>query len=131
MARPSLITSWIIIAAFLVQSVYAQNTEILSSQPVIHGEINGMKVIVQGDAVAFMAAGKTVPSLDKMDDESCAHDLHCTMQKNKTEAVVWNSEGLWIFNKSRRHTQDDFDEIVPIEPLLPFLCRLISTRQSL
>ncbi len=94
MFRPSFIHALLVVTVLLVRLCYAQNTEVLSSQPMIHGEINGMKVMVQGDAVAFMAADHYTRVLD---EEVCARDLHCTMQKNRTEAVVLSPEGIWIF----------------------------------
>ena len=94
---------------------YAQHTEIVSSQPMIHGEINGMKVVAQGDAVAFMASQKYTMNLD---DELCTRNLHCSMQKNRTEAVLLSSEDIWIFNSPSKNIPDN-DTDVDAEPLSP------------
>ena len=114
MALPPFIHLWIFITALLVQVLYAQNIDVLASQPVIHGEINGMKVMAQGDAVAFFAAGK--PSL-LLGDEECAHDLSCTMQKNRTEAVVFNPEGVWLFETPKMYAPENVTITEPLSPV--------------
>ena len=114
MALPPFIHIWIFITALLVQSLYAQHIDVLAPQPVIHGEINGMKVVAQGDAVAFFAAGK--PSL-LLGDEECAHDLNCTMQTNRTEAVVLNPEGVWLFETPEMYAPENVTITEPLSPV--------------
>ena len=114
MALPPFIHIWIFITALLVQSLYAQHIDVLAPQPVIHGEINGMKVVAQGDAVAFFAAGK--PSL-LLGDEECAHDLNCTMQTNRTEAVVLNPEGVWLFETPKMYAPENVTITEPLSPV--------------
>ena len=81
----------LVIAALLFSKpAPAGNVKIATMLPMIHGEINGMKVMAQGDAVTSFAAGKPSPLLN---EEECARDLNCAMQKNKTEAVVLNPSG--------------------------------------
>ena len=114
MALPPFIHIWIFIAALMAQVLYAQNIDVLASQPVIHGEINGMKVMAQGDAVAFFVAGKKSPLFD---NEECAHDLSCTMQKNRTEAVVFNPEGVWLFETPKMYAPENVTITEPLSPV--------------
>ena len=107
MVPPSYIYLWIFFSALLLQPLYAQNTDLMSSQPLIHGKVNGMDVMAQGDAVAFMAAGKAGSLLAEMDEETCERDLHCTMQKNNTRAIVLNPEGIWIFDSPSKQLPDN------------------------
>ncbi len=93
-------------------------------QPVIYGEINGMKVMVQGDAVAFMASRHYAMKLDK---EACARDLHCTLQKNRTEAVVLNPENIWIFDTPPKQLPDNVIVAEPLYPVSTEADRLFST----
>ena len=113
MVRLSFTGIWILIAALLVRGSYAQSTDSLLSQPIIHGEVNGMKVVAQGDAVVFMASKRYMMALD---EEACARDLHCTLQKNRTEAVVLNPEGLWIYDSPPKQLPDN---VIITEPLFP------------
>ena len=111
-------------AALLAQLSHAQNTEALSAPPEIYGEINGMKVMAQGDAVAFMASR---PYEMNLDEKACARDLHCTLQKNKTEAVVLNPEGIWIFDRPSKQLPDNAIVTEPLYPVSTEMDRLSSS----
>ena len=111
-------------AALLAQPSRAQNTEALSAPPEIHGEINGMKVMAQGDAVAFMASRQYEMNLD---EEACSRDLHCTLQKNKTEAVVLNPEGIWIFDSPSKQLPSNVTITESLYPVSTEVIRLPST----
>ncbi len=124
MFRPSFIHALLVVTVLLVRLCYAQNTEVLSSQPMIHGEINGMKVMAQGDAVAFMAASHYAM---KLDEEGCARDLHCAMQKNRTEAVVLSPEGLWIYDSPPKQLPDNVIITEPLYPVWTEMDRLSNT----
>ncbi len=124
MARLFFIVLWMFITALLAHPLYAQNTEVLSSQPMIHGEINGMKVMAQGDAVAFMASKRYTMALD---EEACARDLHCTLQKNRTEAVVLNPEGIWIFDTPPKQLPDNVNVTEPLYPVSTEVVKLSGT----
>ena len=113
MFRSSFKYALLVVVVLLVRLCYAQNSEVLASQPIIHGEINGMKIMAQGEAVAFMTASHYAM---KLDEEACARDLHCTMHKNKTEAVVLNPEGIWIFDTPPKQHPDN---VIVTEPLYP------------
>ena len=123
MARPSFIVLWIFITAFVVCPLYAQNTGLLS-QPIIHGEVNGMKVMAQGDAVAFMASRYYSMELD---GKACARDLHCTMQKNRTEVVVLNPEGILIIDSPSKELPSNVTITESLYPVFTEVIRLSST----
>ena len=81
----------------IVLVAQSQNIDFLSSQPdspAISGKINGMDVIARGNSVAFFASElkNALP-----ENHDCLGDLHCTMQQNKTSAVVLTPEGLTVF----------------------------------
>ena len=115
---------WILIAALLAQPSRAQNTEVLSAQSEIYGEVNGMKVMAQVNVVAFMASRQYEMNLD---EEVCSRVLHCTLQKNKTEAVVLNSEGIWIFDSPSKQLPDNVTITEPLYPVFTEMNRLSST----
>ena len=65
-----------------------------------------MDVVLQGESVAFFA-GK-LPS--EYSDESCAEDLHSTLQKNHTRAVHLSRYGvhlLQLFSGYREKDEED------------------------
>ncbi len=119
-----LVNGFLLTALLLAKVTCAQNLEIQSGQPVIYGEINGMKIMAQGDAVAFMAASHYAM---KLDEEACARDLHCAMQKNRTETVVLNPEGIWIFDTPPKQLPDNVIVTEPLYPVSPEVDRLFST----
>lgn len=110
-----LINSFLLTALLLAKVTCAQNLELQSGQSVIHGEINGMKVMAQGDAVAFFAARKPSPLLN---DEQCQRDLNCAMQKNRTEAVVLHrEEGILLFENSTKYAPENVTFTEPLYPV--------------
>ena len=107
MVHPAFIPVLLLLAGFAVQVAYAQSMAVQSAPlPVIEGKINGMDVVAQGDSVAFFA-GK-LPS--EYSDESCAEDLHCTMHKNHTRAVMISPDGIRLLQLN--HLEQDEDEEV-------------------
>ena len=107
----------LLLAGLMVRLASAQDSAVQTVPlPVIHGKINGMDVMVQGDAVAFMAAGKAGSLLAEMDEKTCGRDLHCTMQKNNTRAIVLNPEGIWLFDSPSKQLPDN---VTVTEPLYP------------
>ena len=107
MVHPAFISVLLLLAGFAVQVACAQSMAVQSAPlPVIEGKINGMDVVAQGDSVAFFE-GK-LPS--EYSDESCAEDLHCTMHKNHTRAVMISPEGIRLFLLNPGHLEKDEDE---------------------
>ena len=111
-----------LLAGLIMRLACAQDSAVQTAPlPVIHGKVNNMDVMVQGDTVAFMTASNAVPLLDKMDDKTCARDLHCTMQKNRTEAVVLSPEGIWLFDSPSTptpgHTPENVTYTEPLHPV--------------
>ena len=106
MVHPAFIYVLLLLAVFAVRLGCAQNLVMQSAPlPVIEGKINGMDVVAQGDSVAFFA-GK-LPS--EYSDESCAEDLHCTLHKNHTRAVMISPDGVFL-QLSPDHLEKDEDE---------------------
>ena len=97
----------LMLAGFTVQLTCAQSMALQSEPlPVIEGKINGMDVVAQGDSVAFFAG--QLPG--EYSDESCAEDLHCTMHKNHTRAVMLSPEGIRLLQLSPGHLDQVEDE---------------------
>ena len=107
MVRPAFIYVLLLLAVFTVRLGCAQNLVMQSAPlPVIEGKINGMDVVAQGDSVAFFA-GK-LPS--EYSNKSCAEDLHCTMHKNHTRAVMISPEGIRLLQLNSDHLEKDENE---------------------
>ncbi len=85
-----------------------------ASLPLIQGKLNGMEVIARGDSVAFYA-GKA-PTL--MTDPNCLEDLHCTMHKNHTQAVLLNPRGVLIVQQRAEKSQYFENSTSNLLPLL-------------
>ena len=106
MVHPAFIYVLLLLTGFTVQLACAQNLAVqLAPLPVIEGKINGMDVVAQGDSVAFFAG--QLPS--GYSDESCAEDLHCTLHKNHTRAVMVSPEGV-LLQLHPDHLEKDEDE---------------------
>ncbi len=117
-----LINGFLLTALLLAKVTCAQNLELQSGQPVIHGEINGMKVMAQGDYVAFIAAGKPLPLLS---EKECDRDLHCTMQKNRTGMLVLSSKQLLIYDRPLNPLEELPDNATHTDPLYPDAAEII------
>ena len=117
MIYPAFIYVLLLLAGITVQQACAQNLAVQSVPlPVIEGKINGMDVVAQGDSVAFFAG--QLP--DRYSDESCAEDLHCTLQKKHTRAIQVSPNGirlLQLFPDSLE--QDEVEEDDSISLVLP------------
>ena len=81
--------------------------------PIIHGNVNGVGVIAQGDTVAFIASDK---KRLVRDDENGSHNLLGAMLKNNTKAMILKPEGIWLFYSTTRNASDS---IIHTDPLYP------------
>ena len=107
MVHPAFIYVLLLLAVFTVRLGCAQNLVMqFAPLPVIEGKINGMDVVAQGGAVAFFAGN--LP--DKYSKESCAEDLHCTLHKDHTHAVMISPEGIGLLQLNPDHLEQDEDE---------------------
>ena len=99
---------WIPVFLIVLQVQYslAQKTEAMPAPlAMIQGEINDMKVIAQGDAVTFFTGKKPTLAIN----QNCIEDLHCTMHKNRTEAVLLNPGGVLIVQQKPEKNQEVVD----------------------
>ena len=106
----ALILQWFLILLFtlMAQLSCAQYSAVMPApQPVIEGKINGMDVVVQGDSVAFFAG--RVPGTPGADN--CHEDLHCTLHKNRTGAVLLSPRGVLIARDPESPKDHDSDHL--------------------
>ena len=97
MAHSSFIWFLSVLAALMMRVSCAQDSGSLPAPlPLIYGEINGMKVVVQGDTAAFFAGTAKPLETLWMDNDQGSARLHNTLQENRLEAVVLSPKGLLL-----------------------------------
>ena len=119
----SFIKTLMVIAILLTSLVQAHYNEVLSSRPVIQGEINGMKVLAQGDVAMFIATESNAPLLysekshtEKSHIEHCSRDLHCALKTNNLESVALSPLGIWIFDRPEKNSPKHWIHKEPEDP---------------
>ena len=106
MFHPAFISVQILLAGLTAQLACAWSQTVqFAPLPMIQGKINGMDVVAQGDSMAFFAG--QLPGA--YSNESCAEDLHCTLHKNHTRAVMISPEGI-LLQLSPDHLEKNEDE---------------------
>ena len=86
-----------VLAALLMRVSSAQDSESLSAPlPLIQGEVNGMKVVAQGDTAAFFAGRSKPLPAPRLNTDQGSVRLHNTLQENRIEAVVLSPKGILL-----------------------------------
>lgn len=96
MNKRAIIGCFILLACLMGRLAHTQHSALSTEplpepQPVIYGDINGMKAAALGDMAVFFAGKRSVRM-----DESCADDLNCILQKHRIGAVAVNKEGMLL-----------------------------------